>query len=312
MAELQPTDTVLDLGCGVGWNTHLAAPSCHYAISVDISGRSCVHAVRGAAHQQLSNVAFAKADITSFNTLRHGIQTARNWTNLVLKLPHLTPGSTYQGPTANVPHPTPIQFNVVFICWVIQLLEPDRRRTLLTMIRNHFLLPDGRIVLTWPSPSTYGATLGIAYRITPTPAPPRDTVKLALKEYIAHENDERLAQDELNQIAHALRLRVTTHQFPPWQEMGMADKRPGILRAAQALSRTDQPVHQWLQQARADRYHSLEVRLNTMPTNTTGFPEDVREYRRVRLALQPGEDIDTMAQSSNTEVLAILTRKKRR
>ncbi|MFF8972821.1 class I SAM-dependent methyltransferase [Streptomyces sp. NPDC014995] len=61
-AALAPTDRVLDIGCGNGRITRLAAGRAAYALGIDLSAPMLERARAGAAAESLDNVEFVQAD----------------------------------------------------------------------------------------------------------------------------------------------------------------------------------------------------------------------------------------------------------
>ncbi|OQV11014.1 Methyltransferase domain-containing protein [Cladophialophora immunda] len=308
VANLQSTETVLDLGCGIGWNAHLAAPRCRYVIGIDISGRCCQQAIQTADEQRLRNVAFAQADMTTVSRLRHGIDNAK-------ALTRAPSGPSTRAPelASDIPDDVPHRFDVVLLCGVIQILVPERRRGLLCMIRDYFLRPHGRIVLTWPNPTTSYATHAIAYRIRPTPAPPRDTVKLTLKEFFGSAADEERAREDLQEMAMAmsLDLQPDTHSYPRWQELGMTNRYAEVLTLAREKAMTRHPDPRFIQLERVNRLNSAIRRLEIshMDPDVIEGPNDLVAYHRVHSKLQQHrERFQVVSVYSITQVLGVLTR----
>ena len=202
-ANLQATDTVLDLGCGIGWNTHLAAPRCRYVIGIDISRNCCTRAIYGSHYAGLDNVAFAAEDIVSPPRLAQGIRRAKTETRQFINTPAVQDknGRRLHNIASRVPDNVPLQFTAIFLCWVAHLIGHDEKLDFLRSLRDHFLAPGGRIIITWPSPIGQTATLSAGWGIVDPATGEYSAVGTAAKEYVGHRDNIVEARKDLRATA---------------------------------------------------------------------------------------------------------------
>lgn len=260
-ANLQPTDNVLDLGCGIGWTSHFAAPKCQLVIGIDISTKSLEKAVISASNAGLTNVAFSKGNITDAHLLRHAINRAKVWTTALLNSPPAI-ARGLNDITPQVPTAIPQKFNVVFLCWVMHILDRDTQRRVFTLLRDHFLCPGGRIITTWATPTTRVAFLaaGIGLR-NPNGLYPH--ISATLHEYVGHRDDVNAARQDLRLIVHETGYHMDRcGVFPDWHQLDHVRDATAEIRArAQERSQRENPGWQWLEVARLERLSDMIPRL---------------------------------------------------
>jgi SAM-dependent methyltransferase len=298
-ADLQTTDTVLDLGCGIGWNAHLAAPACRYVIAIDVSLQCCLRAIVSAHEAGLRNVALGQGDMTDLALLRQRIQRAKTWTTDFVNNPQATynGGQRLSDIAADIPTSVSMRFSVIFICWVMHMLDDTTKQTFLAMIRDHFLAPGGRIVITWSTPTTRMATIAVGYALKPITGGPYSKMGTAINEYVGHRRDVEDARHDLRQTVHSLGFRVNLcRAFPNWQDLEMTDATSEIRLAAQRLSGEENPAWQWLELARQQRHGGMMDRLGQDMT-----------YQVTSQERGPNERMEMAPLHSVAAVLAVLT-----
>jgi SAM-dependent methyltransferase len=295
-ANLQPTDTVLDLGCGVGWNARLAAPRCRYVIGIDISQLSLEKAVMGASDIGLTNVAFGHGDITDAYRLRQAVNQAKTWTTTLLN----TPAAVYRHPSDITPRvPTAIaqKFHVIFLCWVMHIMNRETQRNVLSLLRDHFLLPGGRILVTWATPKTRMAFIAVGLGLR-GPDGVHSRTGTTLHEYVGHRRDVDDADTDLRDVVHGLGFQVDScGVFPDWHRLDhVRDATLEVRAHAQKLSQLANPAGEWLEIARQERYGQLPSRLRGDAA-----------YDFVKSVQRADEECDIVPFHSVASVLAVLS-----
>jgi SAM-dependent methyltransferase len=301
-AQLIATDTVLDLGCGIGWVAQFAAPLCHHVIAIDISAKCLLRAIIGTHENGLDNVAMGRADITDRHALRGAVEGAKAWTTDLINHPSFTynNGQRISDITARVPDNAHRRYTVIFLCWVMQVWDDNVQSDFLAMLRDDFLAPNGRIIITWPTPTQALAIIAVGCGLKPAAGrSPFAKVLPTIHEYVGHRRDIEDARHDLRDKVHGVGLRVDMcGRFPDWQALDIKNVTAEIRAEAVAASKTSNPKWQWLEWARQQRHAGMMNRLQEDPT-----------YRALQQERPPGWSMDMAPLHSPAQVFAVLTRK---
>jgi SAM-dependent methyltransferase len=246
IANIQPYETVLELGCGIGLISLQAARTAHCAVGIDIAEQLIKRArdTIGDLGLQLSNIGFGVGDIT-------------NRLSVAQALANLSP------PVSDMPASK--RFDVVVLSEVTQYIPENLMGALFEVVKN-YLQPGGRIIMTWESEVKVHHTVDLAiYRVELATGRwiPQGTSHVGgfIGGFIGGLHGCERARGEADRVASDHGLQVMEDCIVDWPSNGYRDNTVNIHLRAQARAGERALTQDDLEEARCAWMAEVEGKL---------------------------------------------------